>query len=131
MSKQRDTYETLRAALLILADDLETAHEIVQSIDTPSAAAWHAIIHRREGDFWNSNYWWRRAQTLPWPGLVDHLPPLLKPHQSALHALSTPTYSPAAFTDAVERYHKDAGLAATLLEIQRLEWKSLLQATLH
>jgi hypothetical protein len=130
-AEDNETYKIVRAALLILADDLVSAHGIVQNIDTPYAAAWHAVIHRREADFWNSNYWWRRAQGIRWAGLAEQLVPLLKPHGSSLQDLCAPTYSPAAFTDAVERHHRDPALAPTLAEIQRLEWKSLLEATLQ
>ena len=130
-SKITDTYKTIRAAMLILADDLSEAHNIVQSIHSSPAAAFHAIIHRREADFWNSNYWWRRAHSLPWPTLPAQLAPLLQAHQSTLSTLCTSTYAPSAFTDAVERHHNDPALTPTLLEIQRLEWKSLLISTLQ
>jgi hypothetical protein len=42
--------------------DLDGAHKIVQSLEgIPAADAVHAIIHRRDGDFSNSCYWWRRV----------------------------------------------------------------------
>ncbi|MGN6371346.1 MAG: hypothetical protein ACTHN5_24085 [Phycisphaerae bacterium] len=129
--EKQDTYDTIRAALLILADDLSPAHSLVQNLHSPLAAAWHAVIHRREADFWNSNYWWRRAASLPWENLGQQVSTLLAPFQHELPALCTPTYSPSAFTDAVERHHDSPHLVPTLLEVQRLEWKSLLLATLH
>ncbi len=39
----------------------ETAHEIVQDMDTSEAASIHAYLHRREGDTGNAQYWYRRA----------------------------------------------------------------------
>ena len=50
-----------RAGLLLLNDDLDAAHHIVQDSDDTTSAFWHAIIHRREGDASNSNYWWRKV----------------------------------------------------------------------
>lgn len=38
-----------------------TAHEIVQQMDDIMAARIHAYLHRREGDDWNSRYWYRRT----------------------------------------------------------------------
>ena len=37
------------------------AHEIAQDIHTPDAAWVHAYLHRREGDQWNAEYWYRSA----------------------------------------------------------------------
>ncbi len=50
-----------RCGLLMLNDDLDGAHEIVQNRPDETAAFWHAIMHRREGDASNSKYWWRRT----------------------------------------------------------------------
>lgn len=41
--------------------DLEAAHRIVQHWDTPEANWIHAYLHRKEGDKWNANYWYDRA----------------------------------------------------------------------
>lgn len=42
--------------------DLDTAHKIAQNQEgDPLADSIHAIIHRREGDYSNSLYWWRRV----------------------------------------------------------------------
>src|SRR5262245_23958752 len=46
------------AALWLWHDWLDPAHRIVQAIETASGSFWHAIIHRREGDFGNSKYWY-------------------------------------------------------------------------
>jgi hypothetical protein len=51
--------EALRSGLLLLNDDLHASHELSQSIHTPTGSFWHAIMHRREGDAGNSQYWWR------------------------------------------------------------------------
>jgi hypothetical protein len=32
---------------------------------TDSLSFWHAIMHRREGDFWNSKYWYARCRNHP------------------------------------------------------------------
>lgn len=41
--------------------DWETAHGIVQEMDTREAARLHAYLHRKEGDVGNAQYWYRRA----------------------------------------------------------------------
>lgn len=42
-------------------NDWHRAHEIVQDIETTTAARVHAYLHRREGDEANARYWYRRA----------------------------------------------------------------------
>lgn len=51
----------LEALAWLYLDGLERAHEICQSVDGPTGAHLHAIVHRREGDFGNALYWYRRA----------------------------------------------------------------------
>jgi hypothetical protein len=43
------------------SDDWHKAHIIVQDIDHSTAARIHAYLHRKEGDIWNSKYWYRHA----------------------------------------------------------------------
>lgn len=53
----------LDAAAYIYVNNLETAHQLVQAHEENQVAAYlHGIIHRREGDFSNANYWFRRAK---------------------------------------------------------------------
>lgn len=37
------------------------AHELVNDLETPEAMAVHAYLHRKEGQDWNADYWYRRA----------------------------------------------------------------------
>ena len=52
----------LVAGLWLYVDDLQRSHVVSQRLDDPTGAYWHAIMHRREGDFWNSKYWLRQTQ---------------------------------------------------------------------
>ncbi len=42
-------------------DDWDKSHEIIQDIEDEKAAWIHAYLHRKEGDIWNADYWYRRA----------------------------------------------------------------------
>lgn len=58
----KKTSETLAlSGLWLLAGELDRSHSLSQSIETAEGAYWHGIMHRREGDFWNSKYWFRRV----------------------------------------------------------------------
>ncbi len=49
------------AGLWLYHDYLDESHAISQEIHTPSGSFWHGILHRREGDFDNAKYWFRRV----------------------------------------------------------------------
>jgi hypothetical protein len=48
------------AGLLLLVGDLDGSHQISQSSESAEGSLWHGIMHRREGDFGNSKYWYRQ-----------------------------------------------------------------------
>lgn len=41
--------------------DWAKAHDEVDGLDGKDAARIHAYLHRKEGDQWNADYWYRRA----------------------------------------------------------------------
>lgn len=55
----------LQALAWLYVDELERAHDICQTMNDKTGAAIHAIVHRREGDFYNALYWWERAGSHP------------------------------------------------------------------
>jgi hypothetical protein len=50
-----------RSGLWLLHNELDRSHSISQDIETPEGSYWHGIMHRMEGDFGNSKYWFRRV----------------------------------------------------------------------
>jgi hypothetical protein len=52
-----------RAGLWLLYDFLDESHAISQDIATAEGSYWHAIMHRREPDYSNAKYWFRRVGT--------------------------------------------------------------------
>lgn len=59
----------VRAGLLQIHDLLDESHEAAQSIEGEGRRAagdyWHAIMHRREPDYGNARYWFRRVGRHP------------------------------------------------------------------
>jgi hypothetical protein len=41
--------------------DWARAHALVDELETPDGMAVHAYLHRKEGEQWNADYWYRRA----------------------------------------------------------------------
>jgi hypothetical protein len=56
--------QLIRAGLLYAYDAIDESHRIVQEIRTDNASYWHGMLHRREGDFENARYWFRRTGKL-------------------------------------------------------------------
>lgn len=91
------------AGLWLYVDELDRSHAISQGIATATGSYWHAIMHRREGDFSNAKYWFGKVGNHP---VIDTL-----------------SYDPYAFTDECEADHGQN--SPKLVAMQRLEWKSL------
>ncbi len=57
-------FALVRGALLNAVDALDAAHRIFQDDSSDLGSYWHGVMHRREGDFDNARYWFRRAGRL-------------------------------------------------------------------
>jgi len=55
----------IKAGLHLLNDDIHNCHIIAQEHENPDGNYWHAILHRREPDYWNSKYWYKRVGNHP------------------------------------------------------------------
>ncbi len=112
---------SLEAGLWLYVDDLEQSHRISQQVHRPSGSFWHAIMHRREGDFGNSHYWYKK---------IGHHPVLSKVNPSgggAAAGTAIGGYEPHNFVDRVERAHAQHSDSPDLVAMQRLEWVALFE----
>jgi hypothetical protein len=128
--------EALLAGLWLWHDGLEECHRIVQgstdSAATPTYSFWHAIMHRREGDFSNSKYWYARAAGHPvLQSLQAKAGPIVNqaPADKTLLRLTTGAWNPNAFVDFVESIdgNENNPLHEIAVELQRTEWTALFE----
>src|SRR5262249_42788381 len=63
--KDRQMAEACLAGLWLWCDFLDESHRISQSLDTVEGSYWHAMMHRREPDYDNAKYWFRRVGQHP------------------------------------------------------------------
>ncbi len=54
----------VRGGLLYAVDALDAAHAFFQDDPSDLGSYWHGMLHRREGDFDNARYWFRRVGRL-------------------------------------------------------------------
>ncbi|MCS7022221.1 MAG: hypothetical protein NZ703_11790 [Gemmataceae bacterium] len=105
-----------RAGLWLYFDFLDESHRISQDLATAEGSFWHAIMHRREPDAWNSKYWWRRVGHHRVIDQLRQLAPVLGYHYT----------TPEDFVDYCEKVR---GTASTQEEVARqvqlLEWQLL------
>ncbi|MCH2183756.1 MAG: hypothetical protein MK108_17295 [Mariniblastus sp.] len=60
-----DAGRACQAGLWLLHHYLDDSHVISQALQTPEGSWWHAIMHRLEGDYGNSKYWYRSVGSHP------------------------------------------------------------------
>ena len=127
------------AGLLLWHDFLEASHEVSQSIEGAglhrAGDHWHAIMHRREGDYGNAKYWFRRVGTAPlFQTLAERASRLLSTQsQERLLRQLCPCgqWSAGGFVDACEEAARadDAQTQTLLRQLQADEMLLLLHQT--
>ena len=113
-------------------DFLDEAHTLAQADTTVTGSLWHAIMHRRQGDFANSKYWYAKCQRHFILGpLAQHVSVMTNtlPADTRLLRLTLSGWDAVAFVDLVQDVAAAPAdpLHALAVEIQQLEWRLLLE----
>ena len=124
------------AGLWLWHDALDECHRIVQDIASPTGSFWHAIMHRREGDFSNSKYWYRRCpnhHVMKLMGSVAASGAGQHARDPAVTRALSGGWDPAGFVDLVEAVHADPAdqRHEVAVRLQRIEWQGLFEYCLH
>ena len=111
-------------------------NKIAQELVSPTGSFWHAIMHRREGDFSNSKYWYHRCPN-------HHVIRLLGAVSSSLtngfdgdrvvRRVISGGWNPDALVDLVEEVDpKPSDPRFDLaVKLQRAEWTGLFEYCVH
>jgi hypothetical protein len=128
----RDTAAALACCtgLWLRYDFLDESHRISQDLETPEGSFWHGIMHRREGDFSNAKYWFRRVGAHP---VFDelaieavHLAGKLMPDIAVDFLTDGTHWDPYRFVDLCEQaVGSGSDLEELCRELQRREWDLL------
>jgi hypothetical protein len=118
------------AAVWLLHDYLAESHAISQEIETQTASFWHAIMHRREGDFSNAKYWFRHVGPHPvFEKLMARASELTAEHgetTAGQRLTAGNKWDPFAFVDLCQSARRGRSeLCDLCLDIQQAEWELL------
>ena len=109
---------------------LDRSHTIAQGLHNPTGSLWHAIMHRREGDFSNSKYWLNRCGNHPAFPLIAPLAAATTgsmPADKMVLRCLRGGWDPAAMVDLAEAADNEADTPRrrAAVALQQIEWKTL------
>lgn len=59
--RDQNAADACKSGLWLLAGELDRSHSFSQDIHNSDGSFWHGIMHRREHDFGNAKYWFRKV----------------------------------------------------------------------
>lgn len=121
------------SGLWLAFDFLDESHRISQEIETVEGSYWHGIMHRREPDYGNAKYWFRRVPRHPvFESLAEAARDLASqqgisdPHAQFL--LHQHTWDPARFVDLCQAVAQGRARCDHFArQVAQIEWQQLFQ----
>ena len=119
--QQPAIFALVRGGLLYALDDLDGCHAFFQDAPGDLGSYWHGMMHRREGDFDNARYWFRRSGTLPFFDALHS-----RAAESSADLAKQLSWDPYLFTGLCEQARFGAeDERGTLPRVQRAEFEVL------
>ena len=123
-SLETEKFQLIKAVILLWHDYLDECHAICQDIKSSSGSLIHAMMHRREGDFWNAKYWYDRAGRHP---VYEHYEAYLRTEYDSksmpgdLRASLGERWNPGRITEEIEKVARNTE-SPVYKELQKLQY---------
>jgi len=132
--KDKSMAQCCLSGLWLLHGYLDRSHQISQQVGSPTGSYWHGIMHRRDGDYGNSKYWFRRVGNhVIWKQLaLDAARTMNESGKAGKHAvtLKSSVWDPYSFVDLCKEFAgTSTEMETRLQEVQMREWELLFAYT--
>ena len=124
------------SAIWLWHDFLDQSHQISQAIETASGSFWHGIMHRREGDFSNAKYWFRKVGShdlyTTLGAAAETIVAAQPDQQESLQLTDNGQWDPFQFVDLCQQaLETDSSKKSLCQQLTRLEWQLLFDYCYH
>lgn len=117
-----DAWRCCLAGVWLLHGFLDEAHTICQDVPTHEGSYWHGVMHRREGDYGNAQYWFRRAGELPVGATIASA---AAASPATVECALGGRWDPIRFVDVVRGATLSGRDREACQAVQRAEWRAL------
>lgn len=129
--QDREMAEACLSGLWLRFNYLDRSHTISQDLHDSTGSFWHGIMHRREPDYGNAKYWFRRTGDHPaMVSLAERAHELAAEEDldSATQFLADNSWDPYAMVDACAAVARgDCTKPELLQKVALAEWETLFQ----
>lgn len=109
-------------------DFLDESHDYSQEIHSSSGSYWHAIMHRREQDYSNAKYWFRKVGDHPvYENLANRIATseIADLSVAAQVGFDTGSWDPYQFVDLCQQAAGRGESESFCMQVAWLEWQEL------
>jgi len=117
------------SGLYLRLNNLTVSHDWSNEISSPDGSYWHGLMHRREPDVHNSNYWFRKVGSHPVFNVLLEKVQQFEGGETEINSLTgSGTWDPYKFNNLCDEARgSGSDLESLCIKIQNEEWYLLFE----